>query len=53
VALVCPVLVITTGDIQARLMDTQQPMKVVAAEEAHRAQNGVGFSLPTIGNVSG
>ena len=53
VALACTVLVMVTGDIQARLMDTQQPMKMVAAEEAHRAQNGVGFSLPTIGNVSG
>src|SRR5262249_32943500 len=31
VALACTVLVIVTGDIQARLMDTQQPMKMAAA----------------------
>ena len=30
--LVCEVLVIVTRDIQARLMDSQQPMKMAAAE---------------------
>jgi cytochrome d ubiquinol oxidase subunit I len=53
VALVCTLLVIVTGDIQARLMDTQQPMKMAAAEAAYRTQNGASFSLLTIGNLSG
>jgi hypothetical protein len=34
VALVCTVLVIVTGDIQARLMDSEQPMKMAAANLA-------------------
>ena len=42
-----------TGDIQARLMDTQQPMKMAAAEAVYRTQNGASFSLLTIGNLSG
>jgi cytochrome d ubiquinol oxidase subunit I len=53
VALVCTLLVIVTGDIQARLMDTQQPMKMAAAEAVYRTQNGASFSLLTIGNLSG
>jgi cytochrome d ubiquinol oxidase subunit I len=52
-ALVCTVLVMVTGDIQARLMDTQQPMKMAAAEAVYRTQNGASFSLLTIGNLSG
>jgi cytochrome bd ubiquinol oxidase subunit I len=53
VALVCTLLVIVTGDIQARLMDTQQPMKMAAAEAVYRTQAGASFSLLTIGNLSG
>jgi cytochrome bd ubiquinol oxidase subunit I len=53
VALVCTVLVIVTGDLQARLMDTQQPMKMAAAEAVYKTQNGASFSLITIGNLSG
>jgi cytochrome d ubiquinol oxidase subunit I len=53
VALVCTVLVIVTGDIQARLMDTQQPMKMAAAEAVYNSSNGASFSLLTIGNLSG
>ena len=52
-ALVCTVLVIVTGDIQARLMDTQQPMKMAAAEAVYQTSNGASFSLLTIGNLSG
>ena len=52
-ALVCTVLVMVTGDIQARLMDTQQPMKMAAAEAVYRTQAGASFSLLTIGNLSG
>ena len=53
VALACTVLVMVTGDIQARLMDTQQPMKMAAAEAVYRTQKGASFSLLTIGNLSG
>src|ERR1700691_1255118 len=53
VALVCAVLVIVTGDLQARLMDTQQPMKMAAAEAVYKTQSGASFSLLTIGNLSG
>jgi cytochrome d ubiquinol oxidase subunit I len=53
VALACTVLVIVTGDVQARLMDTQQPMKMAAAEAVYRTQRGASFSLLTIGNLSG
>ncbi len=53
VALVCTVLVMVTGDLQARLMETQQPMKMAAAEAVYRTQAGASFSLLTIGNLSG
>jgi cytochrome d ubiquinol oxidase subunit I len=53
VALICVVLVIVTGDLQARLMDTQQPMKMAAAEAVYKTQSGASFSLLTIGNLSG
>jgi cytochrome d ubiquinol oxidase subunit I len=53
VALVAVLLTIVTGDIQARLMDTQQPMKMAAAEAVYRTQHGASFSLLTIGNLSG
>jgi cytochrome d ubiquinol oxidase subunit I len=52
-AFVFTVLVIVTGDLQARLMDTQQPMKMAAAEALYKTQNGASFSLITIGNLSG
>ncbi len=53
VALVCVVLVMVTGDLQARLMDDQQPMKMAAAEAVYKTQAGASFSLLTIGNLSG
>jgi cytochrome bd ubiquinol oxidase subunit I len=53
VALAGVFLTIVTGDIQARLMDTQQPMKMAAAEAVYRTQHGASFSLLTIGNLSG
>ena len=37
-----------TGDIQARLMDSQQPMKMGAAEAVYRTQSGASFSLTTL-----
>jgi cytochrome bd ubiquinol oxidase subunit I len=53
VALAGTVAVMVTGDIQARLMDSQQPMKMAAAEAVYRTQSGASFSLLTIGNLSG
>jgi cytochrome d ubiquinol oxidase subunit I len=41
------------GDNQARLMETQQPMKMAAAEAIYNTQSGASFSLLTIGNLSG
>jgi len=41
------------GDNQARLMTTQQPMKMAAAEALYNTSNGASFSLLTIGNLSG
>ena len=51
--LVAVILVAVSGDLQARLMDVQQPMKMAAAEALYNTQNGASFSLLTIGNLSG
>jgi cytochrome d ubiquinol oxidase subunit I len=53
VGLICVLLTITTGDLQARLMDEQQPMKMAAAEALYNTEDGAPFSLLTIGNLSG
>jgi len=50
---ICVLATITTGDLQARLMDEQQPMKMAAAEALYNTQTGASFSLLTIGNLSG
>jgi cytochrome d ubiquinol oxidase subunit I len=50
---ICLVATITTGDMQARLMDEQQPMKMAAAEALYNTASGASFSLLTIGNLSG
>ncbi len=42
-----------TGDTQARLMDSQQPMKMAAAEAVYRHQQRRQFLLLTIGNLYG
>ncbi len=52
-AVVCLLATITTGDLQARLMDEQQPMKMAAAEALYNTQDGASFSMLTIGNLSG
>ena len=41
------------GDTQARQMDTQQPMKMAAAEAMYNTANGASFSLLTIGDLTG
>jgi len=53
VGLASTVLAAVTGDIQARLMDVQQPMKMAAAEALYDTSNGASFSLLTIGDLSG
>jgi cytochrome bd ubiquinol oxidase subunit I len=42
-----------TGDIQARLMDSQQPMKMAAAEALWNTESPASFSLFTIGSLNG
>jgi cytochrome d ubiquinol oxidase subunit I len=41
------------GDTQARQMDTQQPMKMAAAEAVYHTSSGASFSLLTIGDLTG
>jgi len=42
-----------TGDIQARLMESQQPMKMAAAEALYNTESPASFSLFTIGSLNG
>ncbi|MHB1594103.1 MAG: cytochrome ubiquinol oxidase subunit I [Streptosporangiaceae bacterium] len=42
-----------TGDLQARLMDSQQPMKMAAAEALYNTASPAPFSLFTIGDLNG
>jgi cytochrome bd ubiquinol oxidase subunit I len=51
--LISAVLTAVAGDAQARLMDSQQPMKMAAAEALYDTANGASFSLLTIGDLSG
>jgi cytochrome d ubiquinol oxidase subunit I len=53
VTLVAGIATAVTGDIQARLMDSQQPMKMAAAEALYNTENGASFSLFTIGSLNG
>jgi cytochrome d ubiquinol oxidase subunit I len=53
VALAGTVLVMVIGDQQARLLESQQPMKMAAADAVFHSQAGASFSLLTIGNLSG
>src|SRR6202046_5364380 len=52
-AFIVSILVIVSGDFQARLFENQQPMKMAAAEALYHTQAGASFSLLTVGNVSG
>jgi cytochrome d ubiquinol oxidase subunit I len=45
--------VVITGDIQAKLMFEQQPIKMAAAEGLVETETGAPFSLLTIGNLAG
>lgn len=51
--LVTVLVTAVAGDLQARLMDSQQPMKMASAEALYNTQKGAPFSLLTIGNLSG
>jgi cytochrome d ubiquinol oxidase subunit I len=42
-----------TGDVQARLMDSQQPMKMAAAEALYDTASPASFSLFTVGSLNG
>ncbi|MFJ8816648.1 cytochrome ubiquinol oxidase subunit I [Amycolatopsis thermoflava] len=45
--------VVVTGDIQARIMTAQQPMKMAAAEALYDTAAPASFSLFTIGSLDG
>lgn len=53
VMLVAGVGVMVTGDLQARVMTDQQPMKMAAAEALYTTTNSASFSLFTIGSLDG
>ena len=42
-----------TGDLQARLMTEQQPMKMAAAEALYQTSSPASFSLFTVGSLDG
>ncbi len=47
------VVVAVTGDLQARIMTRQQPMKMAAAEALYNTSAPASFSLITIGSLNG
>ncbi len=51
--LVAAVLVVVTGDQQARVMTSQQPMKMAAAEALYQTEQPASFSVFTIGSLDG
>ena len=53
VVLVSAVGTIFLGDSQAKQMETQQPMKMAAAEALYNTTSGASFSLLTIGDLAG
>jgi cytochrome bd ubiquinol oxidase subunit I len=53
VTLAAAIATAVTGDIQARLMDSQQPMKMAAAEALWNTESPASFSLFTIGSLNG
>jgi cytochrome d ubiquinol oxidase subunit I len=53
VVLVAGVLVIFTGDLQARVMTEQQPMKMAAAEALYETTESASFSVFTVGSLDG
>ncbi|HET9518659.1 MAG TPA: cytochrome ubiquinol oxidase subunit I [Actinoplanes sp.] len=53
VVLIAGIGVVVTGDLQARIMTEQQPMKMAAAEAMYETSESAGFSLFTIGTLDG
>ncbi|WP_430788838.1 cytochrome ubiquinol oxidase subunit I [Actinoplanes sp. G11-F43] len=53
VALIAGLGVMITGDIQARVMTEQQPMKMAAAEALYDNTESASFSIFTIGSLDG
>ncbi len=53
VVLASGVAVAASGDLQARVMTKQQPMKMAAAEALYRTSAPASFSLFTIGSLDG
>ena len=53
VTLAAGIATAVTGDIQARLMDSQQPMKMAAAEALYNTTAPASFSLVTVGSLNG
>ena len=51
--LIAGILVAVTGDLQARVMTKQQPMKMAAAEALYHTSAPASFSLFTIGSLNG
>ncbi|HEY3001353.1 MAG TPA: cytochrome ubiquinol oxidase subunit I [Kribbellaceae bacterium] len=53
VVLIAGIGTAVTGDIQARIMTDQQPMKMAAAEALYDTRSEAGFSLFTVGSLNG
>jgi cytochrome d ubiquinol oxidase subunit I len=53
VVLIAGVGVLITGDLQARVMTEQQPMKMAAAEALYETTESASFSVFTIGSLDG
>lgn len=51
--IIAGIAVIWTGDVQAKLMFEQQPMKMAAAEGIMESEEAAGFSLLALGNLAG
>ncbi len=51
--LVAALLVVVTGDQQAKVMTSVQPMKMAAAEALYQAEQPASFSIFTIGSLDG
>jgi cytochrome d ubiquinol oxidase subunit I len=52
-AIIAGLGVMYTGDVQAKIMVQQQPMKMASAEALYKTQEHAPFSLFTVGDLSG
>jgi cytochrome d ubiquinol oxidase subunit I len=53
VSLIAGLAVMFTGDMQAKVMTTQQPMKMAAAEALYDTSQPASFSVFTVGSLNG